>query len=65
MVTDFNKNSIVTNGGIKPATKNTPADVRTRIETIGDVESIPLPYVGMIFYITYSFYSSSYIACRC
>ena len=51
MVTDFNKNSIVTNGGIKPATKNTPADVRTRIETIGDVESIPLPYVGMIFYV--------------
>ena len=51
MVTDFNKNSIVTNGGIKPATKNTPTDVRTRIETIGDVESIPLPYVGMIFYV--------------
>lgn len=51
MVTDFNKNSIVINGGIKPATKNTPTDVRTRIETIGDVESIPLPFVGMIFYV--------------
>lgn len=51
MVTDFNKNSIMINGGIKPATKNTPTDVRTRIETIGDVESIPLPFVGMIFYV--------------
>ena len=50
MATDFDKNAIVIGGGIKPSTKNTPGDIRTRIESLDDVELIPLPYVGMIFY---------------
>lgn len=51
MATDFNKNAVSTEGGIKPKSLNTPGDVRTRIETIADVSSIPLPYIGMIFYV--------------
>ena len=51
MATDFNKNAIVSNGGFKPSTIDTPIDVRTRITTISEVSSIPLPYVGMIFYV--------------
>ena len=51
MATDFNKNVINTGGAIKPIKKNTPCDVRTRIESIDEVENIPLPYIGMIFYV--------------
>jgi hypothetical protein len=51
MATNFDENAIVMSGGIKPSTKNTPTDVRTRIESISEVESIPLPFVGMIFYV--------------
>lgn len=51
MATDFNKNAIVSNGGFKPSTTDTPIDVRTRIATISEVSEIPLPYVGMIFYV--------------
>ena len=51
MTTNFNKNVVVTSGGIRPSTSNTPGDIRTRINTIDDVTSIPLPYVGMIFYV--------------
>lgn len=51
MATDFNKNSIVLGGGIKPSTKDTPGDIRTRVDSIANVELIPLPYVGMIFYV--------------
>ena len=50
MATDFN-NAVVINGGVKPASKNTPGDIRTRIQTIAEVESIPVPFVGMIFYV--------------
>ena len=51
MATDFNKNVINTGGAIKPIKKNTPCDVRTRIDSIDEVESIPLPFIGMIFYV--------------
>lgn len=50
MATDFN-NSVVLNGGVKPASKNTPGDIRTRIQTIAEVETIPVPFIGMIFYV--------------
>lgn len=51
MATDFNKNALVLDGGLKPSTKNTPSDVRCRVETRADIESIPLPYIGMIIYV--------------
>lgn len=51
MATDFNKNAINIGGSIKPTKKDTPSDIRVRIETISEVESIPLPYIGMIFYV--------------
>lgn len=50
MATNFDKNKVSISGGIIPATNNTPGDIRTRIETLSEVESIPLPFVGMIFY---------------
>ena len=50
MATDFDSNAIVTTGGIKPSCVDTPADMRTRIELLEDMESIPLPYIGMIVY---------------
>lgn len=48
---DFNRNALILGGGIKPSTKNTPGDIRTRINTIASVSEIPLPYIGMIFYV--------------
>ena len=51
MATDFNKNAIITAGGIKPSTTDTPVDVRARVETEKDILNIPLPYVGMIVYV--------------
>ena len=50
MATDFNKNSIVTSGGIRPSSSDTPVDIRTRIESLDDIYDIPLPFVGMIIY---------------
>lgn len=51
MATDFNKNAIITSGGIKPSSTDTPVDVRARVETEKDILNIPLPYVGMIVYV--------------
>lgn len=51
MATDFNKNTISVNGMFKPTKKDCPSDVRTRIESINEVINIPMPYVGMIFYV--------------
>ena len=51
MATDFNANSTVITGGLRPSTVNTPLDSRTRIETLEDIYSIPVPYVGMIVYV--------------
>lgn len=49
MSTDFTYNNatIDTTGGIKPKAKNTPGDIRTRVEVYADISSIPYPYVGM------------------
>lgn len=49
MATDFTNNNttINTSGGFKPTTKNTPLDVRTRVNTKADIDSIPNPFVGM------------------
>ena len=32
MATNFNENSIVSSGGFKPSSKDTPLDIRTRVE---------------------------------
>jgi hypothetical protein len=48
---DFSKNALVISGGIQPSTKNTPGDIRTRIDSIKNVSQIPLPFIGMIFYV--------------
>ena len=50
MATNFN-NGIVASDGFKISIKNMPMDVRTRIESINEVESIPNPFIGMIFYV--------------
>ena len=42
---------IVVNGSLIPSIKNTPLDIRTRINTIAEVESIQVPFIGMIFYV--------------
>ena len=49
MATDFtnNNNTIDATGGFKPKTKNTPLDMRTRVNLKADIESIPNPFVGM------------------
>ena len=51
MATDFDKDVIITSGGLKPSTVDTPSDIRTRINTIEDMELIPLPYIGMLVYV--------------
>ena len=51
MATDFSTDVILLNGALKPTKRNTPLDCRTVIETINEVSRIPLPYVGMIFYV--------------
>ncbi len=44
-------NKIVVNGSLIPSAKNAPLDFRTRINTIAEVESIQVPFVGMLFYV--------------
>ena len=51
MTTDFTTDVILLNGSLKPTKRNTPLDCRTVIESIDEVSKIPLPYVGMIFYV--------------
>ena len=51
MATDFTTEVILLNGALKPTKRNTPLDCRTVIENISEVSKIPLPYVGMIFYV--------------
>ena len=45
-----NKN-VVIGGSLMPSSKDTPLDARSVIDTITDVETIELPYVGMMFYV--------------
>ena len=40
-------NKIITGGGIMPSTIDTPADVRTRVNTFADIANIDNPFVGM------------------
>lgn len=42
---------IIVNGSLIPSVKNAPLDIRTRINTIAEVESIQVPFIGMIFYV--------------
>lgn len=49
MTTNFD--GIITSGGLTPSSKNTPCDLRTRIESIDEIDSIPVPFVGMVFYV--------------
>ena len=51
MATDFTNNTIIISGGLKPQKADTPLDVRSRIETLEEVEKIPNPNIGMIFYV--------------
>lgn len=43
----YNGKTIQTSGGIFPSRKDTPMDVRTRVETYADIATIPNPYVTM------------------
>ena len=49
MATDFTNNNttISASGGLQPGTRNTPLDVRTRVNLKADIDSIPNPFVGM------------------
>lgn len=51
MATDFTKNSVTLPGGISPTTTDTPADIRTRVETEADIANVPKPFIGMIIYV--------------
>lgn len=42
---------IVVGGSLIPSGKNQPLDIRARIATISKVESIEIPFVGLIFYV--------------
>lgn len=44
-------NKIIVNGSLIPSTKNSPLDIRTRVNTIEEVSLIQTPFVGMIFYV--------------
>ena len=46
---DFN--GIIASNGFKVSIKNTPLDIRTRIDSVAEVENIPSPFIGMIFYV--------------
>ena len=51
MATNFNNNSIPSAGGFKPSSKDTPLDIRTRVETESDIMNIPNPFVGMMIFV--------------
>ena len=42
---------VIVSGSLIPSSNNSPLDLRTRINTIAEVEAIQVPYVGMIFYV--------------
>lgn len=50
MATNFSS-GIVASDGFKVSVKNKPLDIRTRIESINEIESIPNPFIGMMFYV--------------
>lgn len=53
MATDFSKKTTVS-APLSVGSKkdnNLPLDIRTRIETIDEIEKIEFPYIGMLFYV--------------
>ena len=46
-----NNKKVVISGPLMPSTKDTPIDVRARVESLEDIPNIQLPYVGMIFFV--------------
>ena len=46
-----NDKKVIISGPLMPSTKDTPIDVRTRVESLEDIINIQLPYVGMIFFV--------------
>ncbi len=42
---------IVVGGSLIPSGKNQPLDIRARISTISKVETIEVPFIGLIFYV--------------
>lgn len=51
MATDFIKNQISLAGSFKPTVHNMPLDIRTRIATYRNYDTIPKPFVGMLVYV--------------
>ena len=45
------KKKVIISGPLVPSTKDTPIDIRTRVNTIEDIPNIELPFVGMMFYV--------------
>ena len=43
--------TIQVGGQLQPGTVDTPLDARSRVATLGDIANIPLPFVGMQFYV--------------
>lgn len=41
---------IETSGALRPGTSNTPLDQRTRVNTLSEISSIELPYLGQIVF---------------
>ena len=46
-----NNKKVVISGPLMPSTKDTPIDVRTRVQSLEDIPNIQLPFVGMIFFV--------------
>ena len=46
-----NNKKVIVSGPLMPSTKDTPIDVRTRVESLEDIVNIQLPFVGMIFFV--------------
>jgi hypothetical protein len=46
-----NNKKVIVSGPLMPSTKDTPIDVRTRVEYLEDIVNIQLPFVGMIFFV--------------
>ena len=42
---------VIVSGSLIPSSNNSPLDLRTRINTIAEVETIQVPFIGMIFYV--------------
>lgn len=47
----MDENTILTSGGLRPTTINTPLDERQRVHTKEDIYLIDNPYIGMEVYV--------------